>query len=232
MGGRFIDDRAPRERGQNLVGERILRALPRKIARKEGSWVRFFSKHAAPFITSRFHWRVDPDETRAVGQVMAFSGRNKPASTSQSGTSARLRSPLWKAQELLDFTLGSHGRQIDRTRHARIHHQPRQGGPRDHVQEARSPRCERRKCEREAEISSRAPDALDTAARPHRSSRTAARRAGGSRIISRGARARSCGRRRAFARPGSRFPTGSYASSRSRRSADHLALARASLSHR
>ena len=178
-------------KGQNLVGLRIWRAQPRKIPRNAR--------------------RSETGPWGGQNRLWYFSEKT-PHRHRQSRTSARLGSPLWKAQELLDFTLGSHGRQIDRTRHARIHHQPRQGGSRDHVQEESAPRgvCGKRG---EADFFHARPGALDAAARAHRSSRTAARRAGGFRIISRGARARSCGRRRAFARPGSRFPTGSSPSS-------------------
>ena len=176
-------------KGQNLVGLRIWRAQPRKIPRNAR--------------------RSETGPWGGQNRLWYFSEKT-PHRHRQSRASARSGSPLWKAQELHDFTLGSHGRQIDRTRHARIHHQPRQGGPRDHVQEARSACGVRGKCERRDDFRCLAPDALDAAARAHRSSRTAARRAGGFRIISRGARARSCGRRRAFARPGSRFPTGSF----------------------
>ena len=106
-------------KGQNLVGLRIWRAQPRKIPRNAR--------------------RSETGPWGGQNRLWYFSEKT-PHRHRQSRASARSGSPLWKAQELHDFTLGSHGRQIDRTRHARIHHQPRQGGPRDHLQEEGSPR--------------------------------------------------------------------------------------------
>ena len=133
MGG----SQTTRETAQNLVGKRI-------CAAKNRAKVRFAEILQAAAFTSRFE-----GASTVTRKVMGCAKKPRIGVALISRTSARLRGPLWKAQELHDFTLGSHGRQIDRTRHARIHHQPRQGGPRDHLQEEGSARsfCGTRFCQ-------------------------------------------------------------------------------------